>query len=53
MDLSWQHGNLVNHQDCSDKYFGSVFKLIFLTVDDIVCREARLDGKCLLYKCDI
>ena len=53
MDLSWPHGNPVNHQDCSDTYMGSVFKLTFPTVDDIVSHVASMDGKCLLYKIDL
>ena len=32
---------------------GSVFKLTFPTVDDIVSRVASLNGECLLYKIDI
>ena len=53
VDLSWPHGNSVNHQVCSDTYMGSVFKLTFPTVDDIVSRVAGMDGKCLLYKIDL
>ena len=52
VDLSWPHGRSVHDKVCKDSYMGSVFKLKFLTVDDITERVQKLKGNCLLYKID-
>ena len=36
VDLSWPHGQSVNNRVSSDSYMGSMFKLKFPTVDDIM-----------------
>ena len=53
VDLSWPLGKSVNDNVCSNSYMGTMFKLKFPTVDDIVDRVKQLNGKCLLYKLDL
>ena len=53
VDLSWPHGNSVNDNVCKDSYMGTVFRLKFSWVDDIIEHVKQLDSKCLLYKIDL